>query len=319
MVNTTWCALQGPRHDILDAYGGYIINLGSGLPYINTTADIELIVDALESCRAISGWYTGKELSMVYMDGACNSSSSGRSTAASSALLMCSQQSHVTGQLAVAQFQDNVYGRRLSSTASVLSPFQSQFYGAQHLTGVYFVEGKDPIQLSTRFNRDLVALDGFIGSDNLDLVNGTWLISSVGTSSESYLWLNLNQSLATANCLGEERLPNVVSSCRSSSSSPSVPLFVLPGVFSTAVNCTEGVYADQRYKWTQYLAAYRESYSSNYFGFPVRYDDANNIYTGAVGAFLGALALAAASLLYYILPGVLYCVLRCQRPQNSTA
>ena len=94
------------------------------------------------------------------------------------------------------------------------------------------MDGKDPIQLSTRFNRDLVALDGFIGSDNLDLVNGTWLISSVGTSSESYLWLNLNQSLATANCLGEERLPNVVSSCRSSSSSPSVPLLFCGRIFN---------------------------------------------------------------------------------------
>ena len=35
------------------------------------------------------------------------------------------------------------------------------------------------------------------------------------------------------------------------------PLFLLPGAFARAINCSEGVFADQRNVWTQYLAAHR--------------------------------------------------------------
>ena len=195
---------------------------------------------------------------------------------------------------------------------SALSVFQNQFFGVPGLTSTYFVEGEQPAGLNIMIQRGMVDKSGFIDDRELSLVNGTWLISSVGAPAASHLWLNLNQSLATAKCLSTKRLRGVDALC-----GPSLPLFLLPGAFASVVNCSEGVYADQRDVWTQYVAAYRESYNSTFSGFNVRYDDANNIYTGAVGAFLGALAIAAASLLYYLFAGGLHCVLRACSPQHQ--
>ena len=97
-----------PRHDILDAYGGYIINLGSGLPYINTTADIE----AHCGCAGVmSGnlWLVHRQRAVHGLHGWCVQQLIIRPQHSS---LKCFAhvlpQSHVTGQLAVAQFQDNV-------------------------------------------------------------------------------------------------------------------------------------------------------------------------------------------------------------------
>ena len=237
-------------------------------------------------------WYTGKEVSSFCDTCAGYVPDSGRANLTN--FLTCSHIFYLNTQV----------------IASALTVFEDQFFGVPGLTGAYFVQGADPVGLNIGIQRGRVDGSGFIEDGDMNLVNGTWLTSSVGAPAASHLWLNLNQSLATAQCMSNQSLPGMHKNCGLSR-----PLFLLPGAFARAINCSEGVFADQRNVWTQYLAAHRESYTSKFAGFGVKYDDANNIYTGAVGAFLGALAIGAASLLYYLFAGGLHCMLHACWPQ----
>ena len=267
------------------------VKLLFGLPLINRTADFQVIIEALDTCGAVMNWYTSEDVPLFYTG---NGKCPGMGGETWNSFLSCNH-------------MFNYGGGMLFRTA--LQVFQNQFYGVPGLTSTYLIDGQGLLPC-VRTAWTQVGSDGFVkGSSDL-VLTGTWVISSVGAPVASHFWLNLNQCQASATCLSEY----LMSLKGNASLGTSMPLFVLPGGSFSAVECTDGVYADQRDMWTQYLAAYREEYKSTFAGFAVNYDDINNIYTGAVGAFLGALAIAVASFLYYLFTGGLYFVLRACSP-----
>lgn len=273
-----------PQH-VIDAHSGHNFNMQSGLELVGAVANIEAVVGGLESCEAITSFYTQTELSASYAINSCNGVSPTNSTAAFHDYLTCShspyygQQSALSGSQSV---HDAVGGGPM--VLSALSAFQAQFNSVPGLSSAYFLEGITPLGLSMRLHAPLVAPDGFVSDSNLDLMNGTWFISSVGAPYTFALWLNLNQSLATARCLSTKGLPGLNASC-----TPTLPLFVMPSVL-TSKSCSEGVYADYRGIYTQYLEAERSKYTIKFVGLVVSYSVGINIHTALLGGVLAAVA-----------------------------
>ena len=155
-------------HHIVDAYGGHIVDLLSGMPYINQTADFRAVIQALDKCNAIVSWYTGKEVSSFCDTCAGYVPDSGRANLTN--FLTCSHIFYLNTQV----------------IASALTVFEDQFFGVPGLTGAYFVQGADPVGLNIGIQRGRVDGSGFIEDGDMNLVNGTWLISSVGAPAASH-------------------------------------------------------------------------------------------------------------------------------------
>ena len=162
------------------------------------------------------------------------------------------------------------------------------FYTTNKTTNVNNLEKESNLQNYSEFH----ALDGVLNIDSSD-------------NSEA-IWLKIHQDNETANCIGTNDSTSDFWKRNTPCYKPRwhngpSPIWLKPDVFKNYVCTTDGIEVESSAIYSQLRTAAEQNLTGNFIGIRIRsYNDLYAIYTAVLGACIGALAAAIASVIIVI-------------------